>query len=466
MEKESLILSSVESRFSGKIKNPCAKCIQPVKREQKEFSSNSAELTIAKSSSEDCKNFSEKSSSENYAEKCYCEGFLCEELSNSKNNSHDKKNGDPGVWEPPKRLAVNEGLEKMAPKCVYTEREIKEYVSIIKQALREEIARRFSLPTRSSTEESDDIHVCELKDSEIDSRGSDDISLNKIRSLVLDQYSLIRHYEDNANPQRPNDMNNDYDIYASFESPIEVSDFSGSDEFETKNRFWCWDDGESQAYDGNWLTPWSYENLEEFPRFSLEGEREYSLGKESEENRFQSVSVEVGNCGKTSQSCKLRDPLSLSFLNKALSELECKQVQPFVIGYQGRSDLIGKWGDCLDIVDQILSECDMSLKSGMRAGENSKTPKKLEEHDEEKTLSCIRYDDFHESDSTSGMKCHLPFPSYSTKTDASKIKSRSHLCHEISERICTHTDNFDNLKRFDKIGTRGVASLCRKLTKW
>lgn len=42
----------------------------------------------------------------------------------------------------------------------------------------------------------------------------------------------------------------------------------------------------------------------------------------------------------------------------------------------------------------------------------------------------------------------------------------SHICRVGLDDVCISGDNFDNLERFENIGSCGFAKLCRKLFKW
>ena len=110
---------------------------------------------------------------------------------------------------------------------------------------------------------------------------------------------------------------------------------------------------------------------------------------------------------------------------KPLSCFQDDRIEPFKLGYLGKSDEVGKWGKCLDLLDRLMSERNVKTKSKMILDRNSqeniesKSPKKAE-----KKGKCGR------------------------------------------ENINMISDDFDNVNRFEAIGNYGFAILSRKLMRW
>ena len=210
--------------------------------------------------------------------------------------------------------------------------------------------------------------------------------------------------------------------------------------------------------------------------------RAVSFGEQNEKtDNFAEQNKEKNSKVKNEKKmCKKKDrPTILEIFNKHVDDLHCKDVEPFVIGYQGKSDLVGKWGQCLEIVDQILSECDTSHKRSKTLSEKiSSTSDTADKLGKVKRLPSIYYEE-HESLHvfssdrktclfTLDKTCKKESDEDGVKCDMNKTENSIRKGRNCGDEICAldDEDDFDNLRRFENIGTRGVASLCRTLTRW
>ncbi|KAF7394823.1 hypothetical protein HZH66_007997 [Vespula vulgaris] len=169
-----------------------------------------------------------------------------------------------------------------------------------------------------------------------------------------------------------------------------------------------------------------------------------------------------------SPKCKHREPIVLDHNCSYVSCPDRRAEEHLEKSYTKKSEEVAKWGKCRSMFNSSSMKENKKLKICKEMGLSMEQLEK-----ESREIICRRENGDEEKYLLTHV-CGLDEPCASKlhickhEEDVCKnICSRSsHICRVGLDDVCISGDNFDNLERFENIGSCGFAKLCRKLFKW